>query len=190
MTCLADPHEQSVLKMAGYTVVRARLAFIAASSLFYSLRAEGTQDFEAKNFKYYTTLDKHGDEPDYKDSRVIPFVPLATLGITAFEPSSAEYTLPGEDGAEATMIKKLGILIYEIGTWTNVADTNLLEVRVSKVKMEYALLDSMHPKYPGVINACLCYRKDGRVEDWLVRNVVMLLKEVYEYIEHYGMRPV
>ena len=188
ITCLTDRGEQKVLQEAGYAGARARLAFIAASSLFYSLRAEGTQDLEAQDLTYYTALDKRKREPGYKESRVIPFVPLTTLGATAFEPSSAD-TLSGRDELKATMIKKLGILIYEIGVWTNVADTRL-EARVSKVKTGKGHLESMHPKYPDVIDACLRYKKDGSVEDWLVKHVVLPLKEVYESIERYGVRPV
>ncbi|KAI1328469.1 hypothetical protein F5Y16DRAFT_419893 [Xylariaceae sp. FL0255] len=186
-TCFTDRDEQKVLQQAGYAGVRARLAYITACSLFYSLRAEGTQDFQAHDLKFYTTLDKKQEETKYKESRIIPFVPLTTVGATAFTPSSAG-TVPGAEDPEVTMIQKLGILIYEIGAWTSVGDLRL-EARSLKAYTGKGRLISIHPRYPDVIDECLRFNGASSAEDWLFRYVVVPLKDVYESIKSNGVAP-
>lgn len=185
VACLADRDEQRHLRKSGNAGFRARLAFVAASSLFYSLCAEGPRDLEAQHLQYYTARNEMGQEPGYKDSRINPYFSLRTLGATAVKPSSAAAlsAAAGTDSPESTMIKNLGVLLYEIGAWSSIAGREVAE-RVQMVKREKEhLMRSISPKYRDVVDACFGYEEEDSVEDWVIKNVLMPLKKELETIK-------
>jgi hypothetical protein len=180
VSCLADREEQRILRKASYAGMRAELAFRVASSLFYNLYVDGLHDLHAQDLYFYTALNRKKQEPEYKISRLAPFVALSSLGSTAAAPSSSDALSGATNDLEAMMIQNLGILIYEIGAWNRVTGRGLAE-RVSKVKKDKErLLASISPTYGDVIDACFRYQKDGDVDEWILRNVLIPLKEVCE----------
>jgi hypothetical protein len=182
--CVTDPNERRILGNIAYAAMRAQLAFVVASALFYKVCAEGPHDVDATQIYYHTALNGRGQEPDYTDSRVLPYVSLDSIGSTSAFSSSANALIRSSgDGLEERMMKNLGILIYEIGTWTRVEAPGL-QGRVSIVDdAKEHLSEHMLTKYRDVIHACLSYRQRGDTERWMVQNVISPLDEVYRLIQ-------
>lgn len=187
--CLTDQNEKLVLKTPAYAAMRAQLAFVVASSLFYKLCAEGLHDIEATHIHYHNTLDARRQELDYTDSRISPYISLDTIGSTAALPSSADALIRSTwDDLEERMMKNLGILIYEIGAWTRVTAIGLQE-RVELVDdAKEHLRRGMITKYRDVVNACLSYSKRNDRDRWMIDKVILPLKEVYESIRNKNSR--
>ncbi|KAH8668958.1 hypothetical protein BX600DRAFT_435470 [Xylariales sp. PMI_506] len=189
VACLADYEEQRILRKASYASMRTDLALRVAIALFYNLRVDGWQDLHAQDFHFYTALNRKKQEPEYKNSRIMPYIALSTLGSTAVAPSSSD-ALSGATGElEVMMLQNLGILIYEIGAWSRVTGRGLAE-RVSKVKKDKEhLVANISATYRDVIDACFRYRKEDSVADWMIRNVLIPLKEVSESLKRAGVKP-
>lgn len=187
--CLIDCAEKDILRKPAYAGMRAELAFVVASSLFYNLQAEGLHDVDATELHYYTAFNDKKQEPDYVESRILPYVSLNTLGSTTVSPSSSDaLSRATKSDLEERMMKKLGILIYEIGAWDRVIRRELQERVTHVTDAKEFLREEISSKYRDVIHACLAYKKSDDIGKWMIQNVILPLEEVYKSIKSGELR--
>ncbi|RMJ16787.1 hypothetical protein CDV36_003572 [Fusarium kuroshium] len=185
---LIDESEKKFFQEPSQALFRTQLALVLAYSLIYVQRADGLKDLDAKELRYYATSPDNGQTADLTDSRINPFAPLRMVGLpTTMGSSHAILTCAarGDNDETMSMIRSLGILLYEIGSWS-ISEGNTIREKVNFVKSNKAAVAGTMPwNYHDAIDLCLRARNEamGNLEDWLVRNVVGPLEQARKNIE-------
>jgi hypothetical protein len=182
---LSDDGERAKFRGSSQAKLRARLGSTVACTLFHLVHALGPKDLEARHLLYYPPLDKDGTEIPATGSRVIPFAPLiakSTSGVS----SATVFSLQGPgDTAEVRMIRKLGILLYEIGSWSVVPEQGSgLPGKVRYARVEKERLANISPVYRDVVRSCLDYGEESDVGTWMFENVVEPMKGMVQRLDN------
>lgn len=178
---LVDEDEQQELKESFNADFRARLGLTVASSILCRLHSEGPKELEATHLCYYPWLNEDGHQLALRESRINPFMPIRMSVTGSIATSSAAVFSAGASDVDVAtlMIRKLGILLYEIGTWSRVAGGRLSD-NVRSVRVRKEALAIISPVYRDVTGSCLDYRREINTERWMLENVVEPLSRVVD----------
>ncbi|RGP57933.1 hypothetical protein FSPOR_11941 [Fusarium sporotrichioides] len=185
---LNDENEKKVFQVPSQASFRTQLALVLTCSLIYLQRADGPRDLNATGLTYYDTDPASGHAAEVGHSRINPFVQLYMLGVprtTTTSHSVLTSAARDDDGGKVSMIKSLGILLYEIGSW-DLSVGNTIAEKASFVKARKAALSgTISVKYHDAIDKCIGVRKEaiGDLEMWIVQNVVGLLEQTQKDIK-------
>lgn len=191
---LKDEREKQFFQLASQASFRARLALVLTCSLIYAHIAEGARDLTAQELTYYSTQPSNVRASDLRRSRINPFVLLQSVGLQTTRVSSHEALTSAardHDDETTSMIRSLGVLLYEIGSWTVSVGATVSE-RANFVKPKHgALAGDISVRYCDAITSCLGARKEdlGNLESWMVENVAEPLHRVLRDIEGLQLIP-
>lgn len=185
---LGDEREQRFFQPPSQASSRVRLALVLTCSLIYGQIADGARALNSKELVYYATEPTNDQAADLRHSRINPFIRLQMVGLpTTMGTSHMVLTSAArdEDDEKTGMVRSLGILLYEIGTWAVSVGTTVPE-KVSFVRRKKGILaGEISVLYHDAVNSCLGVRKDelGNMEEWMVENVAEPLQQVLDDIE-------
>ncbi|KAF5699760.1 hypothetical protein FMUND_14625 [Fusarium mundagurra] len=135
---LNDENEKKYFQAPSRASLRTRLALVLTCSLIYVQRADGLRDLNAAGLTFYDTDPASGHAADLGHSRIKPFILLQMLGVPTMTTSSHSVLTSAardDDDDTVSMIRSLGILLYEIGSWDlSVGDTIAEKARASDIE--------------------------------------------------------
>jgi hypothetical protein len=181
---LSDATERQLLRKLDHTQFRLRLGLIIASSLLHIITAGSPQEFHSGVLQYYMANEREYGSPGEK--WINPYIRLRSIGHVERSKSSTSILSGGAHpvGPEVVMMRKLGILLYEVGTWEHVPGT-YLDDRVQTVRLQKAeLLKVVPPKYADAVHVCLEFNAQAEnLANWVNDNVVSVLQDCSDGFE-------